>query len=695
MATNIGPKIGIDREAEYRKQINNIIQQAKTLDSEMKAVTASFTKSTSAEEKNAATSKILSQQVEVQKQRVQELSSMLEKSAQKYGDNDTRTLKWKEAVNKATAELNKMQNELSDTSDSTADLGNAMDDAGDKALSFGDVLKANVLSQAIVDGVKRLASAVKDMAGEFIDSAASVKAEASQFSQTFGEFGGEASTAIGKVAKSSGILDTRLNTLGAQIYAFAKSSGGDAAESMALMETALQATADSAAYYDRSLEDTAESLQSFLKGNYANDAALGLSATETTRNAAAMDLFGKKFNDLSEIQKQQTLLQMVVDSQKLSGAMGQAAREADGWENVQGNLNEAWRQFQGNVGGPFLEQLVPIVQNITDAFLEWQESFDWEGFGEAVSNFVGQLIENGPVLISIIAGIAAGFVAWNVASMIMGVVDAIKKTTAALQAGKTATEALNIAMNASPIVLIITLIAGLVAALVTLWNTNEDFRNSVIEIGQEIKEFVGGIVDAIVNFFTVTLPGAFQKLWDGAKNIVNNIKQAFLNMRDKIAETVGNVKDAIIGGIGKAVEWITSLPGQAIQWGKDMIQGFIDGIKSMIGKIGDAISGVANKIASFLHFSRPDVGPLRNYETWMPDMISGMAAGLKANAHLLTDAASEAAGNIAYAMPSANTTNYGGISIQVYGADGQDVNALADIVMSRIESAVNRKEAVW
>ena len=229
----------------------------------------------------------------------------------------------------------------------------------------------------------------------------------------------------------------------------------------------------------------------------------------------------------------------------------------------------------------------------------------------------------------------------------------------------------------------------------TLWNTNEDFRNSVIEIGQEIKEFVGGIVDAIVNFFTVTLPGAFQKLWEDAKNIVNNIKQAFLNMRDKIAETVGNVKNAIIDGIGKAVEWITSLPGQAIQWGKDMIQGFIDGIKSMIGKIGDAISGVANKIASFLHFSRPDVGPLRNYETWMPDMISGMAAGLKANAHLLADAASEAAGNIAYSMPSANTTNYGGINIQVYGADGQDVNELADIVMRRIESAVNRKEAVW
>lgn len=695
MATNIGPKIGIDGEAEYRKQINNIIQQAKTLDSEMRAVTSSFTKSTSAEEKSAATSKILAQQIEVQKQRVQELSSMLEKSAQKYGENDTRTLKWKEAVNKATAELNKMENELSDAADSTDDLGDAMEDAGDSALTFGDVLKANVLSQAIVDGVKRLASAVKDIAVEFIDSAASIKAEWSQFSQTFGEFEDEAKSVISGVAKPAGILETRLNTLGAQIYAFARASGGDAEESMSLMETALRVAADGAAYYDRSLEDTAETLQSFLKGNYENDAALGVSATETTRNAAAMDLFGQKFNDLTEIQKQQTLLQMVVDAQELSGAMGQAAREADGWETVQGNLNEAWRQFQGNVGGPFLDQLAPIVKNITDAFLEWQESFDWEGFGESVSNFVGQLIENGPVLISIIAGIAAGFVAWNVASMIMGVVGAIKGLVTALQAGQTATQALNTAMSANPIVLIITLIAGLVAALVTLWNTNEDFRNSVIEIGQEIKEFVGGIVDAIVNFFTVTLPGAFQKLWEGAKNIVNNIKQAFLNMRDKIAETVGNIKDAIIDGIGKAVEWITSLPGQAIQWGKDMIQGFIDGIKSMIGKIGDAISGVANKIASFLHFSRPDVGPLRNYETWMPDMISGMAAGLKANAHLLADAASEAAGNIAYSMPSANTTNYGGINIQVYGADGQDVNELADIVMRRIESAVNRKEAVW
>ena len=96
-----------------------------------------------------------------------------------------------------------------------------------------------------------------------------------------------------------------------------------------MMERSLTVAADSAAYYDRSLDETTESLQSFLKGNFENDAALGLSCTETTRNAAANKLFGKSYMELSEAQKQLTLLQMVEDANKLSGAMGQAARESD------------------------------------------------------------------------------------------------------------------------------------------------------------------------------------------------------------------------------------------------------------------------------------------------------------------------------------------------------------------------------
>lgn len=198
-----------------------------------------------------------------------------------------------------------------------------------------------------------------------IEQAATVTARESQMTQTFRELEGAAKSAISKVAEESGILDTRLQGVGTQIYAFAKTSGMDSVTALNMMKEALQTTADSAAYYDRSLEDTAESLQSFLKGNYANDAALGVSATETTRNAAAMKLYGQSFQNLSEAQKQLTLLQMVKDANTLSGAIGQAARESDGWENVIGNLKEAWNQLLAAVGKPILQGAVTVIKTLT------------------------------------------------------------------------------------------------------------------------------------------------------------------------------------------------------------------------------------------------------------------------------------------------------------------------------------------
>lgn len=221
------------------------------------------------------------------------------------------------------------------------------------------------------------------------EAAAQVNALNSQFEQTFGALQGAASDAIKQVAADSGILATRLQGVGTQIYAFAKTSGMDSVTSLNMMQDALQVAADSAAYYDRSLEDVSETLKSFLKGNYANDAALGLSVTETTRNAAAMKQYGKSFQELSEAQKQLTLLQMVKDANALSGAEGQAAREAEGWENVLGNLKESWKQFLAVVGQPILKAATAAVQQLTKSlqFLTEQargaisalyELFGWE-----------------------------------------------------------------------------------------------------------------------------------------------------------------------------------------------------------------------------------------------------------------------------------------------------------------------------
>lgn len=305
-------------------------------------------------------------------------------SAKETGSTSRETQELAEKLKQAENRAKTLKSQIAQLSDETKKAA-----SGTK--NFSEMLKSNLLSQIIIKGISTLASQIKDMAGSFITSAAEVKAETSAFSQTFGDFEKQAKEAIGRVADSSGILQTRITTLGSKIYAFARSSGGDAVQSMSLMEKALQAAADSAAYYDTSVEEAAETLQSFLKGNFANDAALGLSATEATRNAKAIELFGQKYQNLTEIQKQQTLLQMVMDSQKLSGAMGQAAREADGWENVQGNLNETFRQFQAKVGTPFLENLIPIIQQLTDELQNLISEIDWDEYADKVTNFINIL----------------------------------------------------------------------------------------------------------------------------------------------------------------------------------------------------------------------------------------------------------------------------------------------------------------
>lgn len=242
-----------------------------------------------------------------------------------------------------------------------------------KIEGLGDKLKAPMSKLGSAMAAAFSTALLAKFAKESIESAAQVNAANSQMSQTFGELEAKARSAIGTVAKNSGILESRLQGVGTSIYAFAKTSGMDSAAAMTMMQDALQATADSAAYYDRSLEETAESLKSFLKGNYANDAALGISCTETTRNAAANKLYGKSFKDLSEAQKQLTLLKMVKDANKLSGAMGQASREADGWENVTGNLKEAWKQFQAVIGQPVLKAATAVVKKLTAALQKLTE----------------------------------------------------------------------------------------------------------------------------------------------------------------------------------------------------------------------------------------------------------------------------------------------------------------------------------
>lgn len=137
MSVNIGPRIGIDGESEYRAQIRNIIQQTKTLKSEYDKVTSAMDKNNSTLKNNAEQHRILNEQIKAQGTRVKELAEMVKQSADKYGEADTKTLKWKQALNEATTELNKLKDQLNELPNKIELVGTKMESAGKKISDAG------------------------------------------------------------------------------------------------------------------------------------------------------------------------------------------------------------------------------------------------------------------------------------------------------------------------------------------------------------------------------------------------------------------------------------------------------------------------------------------------------------------------------------------------------------------------------
>lgn len=398
MGYSIGPKIGIDGENEFRSSIKRINETYKALEAETRAVTAAFEANDDKQGRLEATSKQLEKQLTQQRKKLALLEDAVQKATAKYGEGSLEATRLNGALYDTKATISKLESELSDTDSELRDMaagleraGDEADDAGNAMLDFGDILNANIISDFIMDGLRELGDLVVDFAKGMPEAAAEVRAAESQFEQAFGEMENSARSALESISEDTGIATTRLQESYTQIYAFAKTAGAESEVALDIAGRALVAAADNAAYYDKSIEDVTETLQSFLKGNYENDAALGVSCTETTRNAAANELYAQSFTDLSESQKQLTLLYMVEQANELSGAMGQAAREADSWTNTTGELAEAWRQLQAVLGDPVIQAAIPIIQDITDAINALLEQSDWEKLDGSMEDFVDSM----------------------------------------------------------------------------------------------------------------------------------------------------------------------------------------------------------------------------------------------------------------------------------------------------------------
>ena len=212
------------------------------------------------------------------------------------------------------------------------------------------------------------------------------------------------------------------------------------------------------------------------------------------------------------------------------------------------------------------------------------------------------------------------------------------------------------------------------------------------EVILSMQDFVAAVdwqtVGQVIYAALMVIVGVFQTAYYAVKTVIDifiwlgEIFEALpgqvTSMTDAVSAKIAELKEAIGAKFKEIIEG-------AKNWGKDLIQGFIDGIMSKIEALRSAASNVAGIIRSFLHFSRPDEGPLRDYEKWMPDMVQGLADSLSASSWKLENAVGSLAGGVAAGM----TMNLGGITINGV-ADESQIDRMVNTIERKLGQRLYR-----
>lgn len=371
--------------------------------------------------------------------------------------------------------------------------------------------------------------------------------------------------------------------------------------------------------------------------NWASEAAVQ-QGVALSGNQAAVDAYNSAlasgatqedaFNAaLAACNTEQERAQLITDT--LNGVYAEAGAQyqqtnADviAYRQSQSDLTEA----MSSLGQTFM----PIVTGLTDV-----ATMLLSGVQPAVQWFVTNL----PIIAPILAGIATTI--GLLAVVLNASTIATAAQTVATNAAAAAQGLLNAVMNANPIALIVVLIAGLVAAIIGLWNNSEEFRNFVTGAFKEIQQVAQVVIDAIVNFFTVTVPSAievvmlhFQILWnkivsvfDGAlstvsgfvSNVVNfftvRVPDAVSDMLSAAGRIPGQIASFLGDAISSAASFVSNFASKAVQAASQFVSNIVSGLSGLAGRVMSVGSDIVHGIWS----------GISGAAGWLMNKISGFA----------------------------------------------------------------------
>lgn len=640
-----------------------------------------------------------SKEYEEQKKAVDDLQKQYDESTTAQ-DNNKKSLSQlavqmnnaKADVIKTTKEIDNLGKESDDSAKQVDNLSKKMSDADGASKKLNDgftVIKgtmANLASQAI----SKVVDGFKELVGGAVDYQKSMEYYTTSFTVMTGS-ADKASETVKKLADIGATTPFDMPQLAdaTSLLMNFGFSADDAVDSMMMLGDISQGNADklnsiARAYgkMNSAQKVTLEDINMMIDAGFNPLQEISEKTGESMQSLYDRISKGKmSVDEITESMKRSTseggkyFQSMDAQSQTLDGRLSTLS------DTINSKLGEALQPILQKAADEWIPNITNAIDNMdVDSVVSVIEDLI-----DGVGDLFGFIMDNGSTIISLVAGIGTAMVTWNVASMINGVVTAVKRYQAANEGATVAQALLNGVLNANPIMLVVTLLAGLIATIVTLWNTNEGFRNAVINVWNAFKDTVGnvitsvgGFIDNLISWFQA-LPGrigaflsnVISNVQNWASNMVSRASAAGSNFVNGVVSFISGLPSAVWNWLSSALNnaWnfagqlaqaganaasglvnniigtISSLPGQLYNWGVDMISGIANGIRSAIHKVTSAVSDVAGKIKSFLHFSRPDEGPLAEYETWMPDMVEGLSDSLrKASPELISQTEALASG---------------------------------------------------
>jgi len=488
-------RIGLD-DRGFQEGVSKIQRSLKVVQSEFAAASAGlgdFGKSTEGLKLKADS---LNRQVDIQAQKVRELEHAYQVSVRAKGEDAKATENLKIKVNYATAELNKMQQELQETtrelnlkSSAWYKLSQNMDAAGKKMKVFGDKLSSvgKTLSTAVTLPILGIATASTKLAMDAVESE-------NLFEVAMGDMADDARKWSDETSKALGLNAYTVRKNVATYNAMLTSMGLTTDESLNFSESLTQLSYDMASFYNLSPEEAFNKLKSGISGEAEPLKALGILVNENTvKTYAYANGIAKQGEKLTETQKIQARYGVIMEATK--NAQGDLARTLDSPTNklrvMQEQVTQLGIQF-GQILIPVLEKIIGVVKPLMDAF---------QGLSKEQQEQIVKI-----ALVAAAAGPVIGIVG-KIISVIGGITTAVGAISGALASVGGITGVLGAAFTAltGPVGLVIAIIAGLIAVGILLYTNWDTVKQKTTEIWNSIKSSVEGPITAVKNTIRTAL----------------------------------------------------------------------------------------------------------------------------------------------------------------------------------------------